>query len=63
MTVRPFHWKDFRWKKYGGTGLLSEEAEALHAEPNERAEAVTSSYSAAVDFLQYISLVLVAQNH
>ena len=43
--------------------LLSEEAEALHAEPNERAEAVTSSYSAAVDFLQYISLVLVAQNH
>ena len=44
-------------------GLRSEETEALHAELNERAEAATSSYSAAVDFLQYIYLVLVAKNH
>ena len=46
----------------GGTGLLSEKAEALHAELNERVEAATSSYSAAVDFLQYIYSVLVATN-
>ena len=25
LTVRgPFHRKDFKWKKYGGTGLISE---------------------------------------
>ena len=41
-------------KKYGGTGLLSEKTEALHAELNERTEAVTRSYSAEVNFLQYI---------
>ena len=41
-------------KKYGGTGLLSEKTEALHAELNERAEAATRSYSAEVNFLQYI---------
>ena len=29
----------------------------------ERAEAATNSYSAAVDFLQYIYSVLVAKNH
>ena len=28
--------------------------EALHAKPNERAEAATSSCSTAVDFSQYI---------
>ena len=44
-------------------GLLSEETEALHAELNEKAEATTSSYSAAVDFLQYIYSVLVAKYH
>ena len=43
--------------------LLSEKTEALHAEFNKRAEGATSSYSAAVDFLQYIYLVLVAKNH
>ena len=43
------------------TGLLSEEAEALHEELNERAETATSSYSAVVDFLQYIYSVLVAK--
>ena len=51
------------FRGYGGTGLLSEKTEALHAELNERAEAATSSYSAEVDFLQYIYLVLVAKNH
>ena len=50
-------------KKYGGTGLLSEKTEALHAELNERAEVAARSYSAEVDFLQYIYLVLVAKNH
>ena len=37
--------------------------EGLHAELNERAEAATSSYSAAVDFLQHIYSVLAAKNH
>ena len=49
--------------KYGGTGLLSEKAEALHADLNERVEAATSSYSEEVDFSQYIYLVLVARYH
>ena len=44
-------------------GLLSEKMEALHAELNERAEAATSSYSGAPDFLQYIYPVLLANNH
>ena len=39
-------------KNMGGMGLLS-----------EKKEAATSSYSAEVDFLQYIYSVLVAQNH
>ena len=46
-------------KKFGGMGLLSEEME----EYNERVEAATSSYSAEVEFLQYIYSVLVAKNH
>ena len=50
-------------KKYGGMGLLSEKPEALHAELNKGAEVATSSYSAEVDFLQYIFSVLVAKNH
>ena len=50
-------------KKHGGTGLLSEKTEVSHAELNERAEAVTSSYSAEVDFLQYIYSVLATKNH
>ena len=44
------HRKDFKWKKYGGTGLISEKTEALYAELNERAEAAISSYSAPDDF-------------
>ena len=64
LTVwRYFHRKDFEWKKYGGTGLLFEKTEALHAELHKRAEAATSSYSAEVDFLQYIYSVLVTKNH
>ena len=47
----------------GSTGLLSEKTKALNAELNQRAEVATSSYSAEVDFLQYIYLVLVAKNH
>ena len=47
----------------GGTGLLSEKAEALHAELNERVEAATSSYFATVDFLQHFYSVLLAKNH
>ena len=43
-------------KKYVGTGLFSKKTEALHGELNERAEAAISSYSAAVDFLQYTSI-------
>ena len=48
---------------YGGTGLVSEKTEALYAEPNERVEAATSSYSATGEFLQYIYSVPVANNH
>ena len=50
-------------KKYEGTGLLFEKAKALHAELNEIMEATTSTYSAAVDFLQYFYSVLVTKNH
>ena len=48
---------------YGSTGLLSEETEALRAKLRKRTEAVSSSYSAAVNFLQYIYSVLLAKNH
>ena len=50
-------------KECGGMGLLSQKVEALYAETNERAEAATSSYSAAGNFLQYNYSVLVANNH
>ena len=42
---RSFRRSDFKWKKYGGTVLLSEKTEALHVKFTERAQAVTSSYS------------------
>ena len=45
-----------------GTGIISEKAEAMHVELKERVEAATSSYSAEVDFLQYIYQVLVDKN-
>ena len=65
LTVRgPFHTKDFKRKKYEGTGLISEKTEAFYAELiNESSEAATSSYSATGNFLQYIFSVLVAKNH
>ena len=47
----------------GVRGYFLKKTEALHAELNKRAEAATSSYSAEVDFLQYIYLVLMAENH
>ena len=37
--------------------------QALRAKLSERAEAATSSFSAPVEFLQYIYSVLVAKNH
>ena len=51
------------WKKYGGTGLISEKTEVLLTELNERVEAPTSSYSATGDFLQCIYSVFVVKNH
>ena len=30
-VIGPFHRKDFKWKKYGGTRLISEKMEVLHA--------------------------------
>ena len=32
-------------KKYGGTGLISQETEVLYVKLNQRAEAATGSYS------------------
>ena len=52
LTVRrPFHRKDFEWRGYRITGLLSEETEALHAKLSKRVEEATNNYFAAVDFL------------
>ena len=64
LTVRrPFHRKDFKWKKkYGGTGVLSEKGEALYAELSKRVEAAINSYSAVVDFYNIYSVLLV-KNH
>ena len=62
-VVGAFHGKRFRWGEYGGAGLLSQRAETLYAGPNEKAEAATSSYFAAGDFVQYIYSVLVGKNH
>ena len=64
LTVRrPFHRKDFKWRGYGSMVLLSEKTKALNTELNKRVEAVTSSYSAAGDFLQYIYSGLVVKYH
>ena len=41
----------------GVPAYFLKKTEALYAELNEKVEAVTSSYSAAVDFLQYIYLL------
>ena len=64
LTVRGhFHRKDFKWKIYGGTGLISETTKALYAELKERAKAASSSYSVTSDFSQYIYSVPVTKNH
>ena len=55
---RSFHRKGFKWKKYGGTGLISEKTEVLYAEFNERAEAVTSRYLQQVIFYNIFILCL-----
>ena len=59
----PFHRKDFKWKKYEGTELISEKTEVLHAELKERAEAATGSYSVTGDSLQYSYSVPVSKNN
>ena len=51
------------WKKYGGTGLISEKIEVLYTELNERAGAATGSYSGTGDSLQYIYYVPMSKNH
>ena len=50
-------------KKYRGRGLISEKAEVLYAELNERAEAAIGSYSVTGDSSQYIYSVPVPNNH
>ena len=55
--------KDFKWKKFWGTGLISEKTEVLYAELNERLKAAISSYSVIDDLLLYIYSVSVTKNH
>ena len=50
-------------KKIWDTGLVSQKAESLYAELNERVKAATNSYSATGKFLQYIYSAPVAKNH
>ena len=50
----PFHWKDFKWEKEGGTGLISEKMEVFSAELNRRAEAVIDGYSQPVIFTMHL---------
>ena len=47
-------------KKYGGTELISEKAEVLFTDLNERAEAATGSYSVTGDSLHDICSVPVS---
>ena len=45
----PFHKKNFNWKKYGGTGLISEKKKGLHVETNTASTLSSSStYKASV---------------
>ena len=54
---------NFDCQRYGGTRIISQKkTAAFYAEPNEREEAATSSYSATRDFLKYIYSALVAKN-
>ena len=57
-SQRSFHRSDFKRKKIWDTGLISEKTEALYAEPNERAEAATSIYSAKAIFENIFGLCL-----
>ena len=43
--------------------MISEKMNVLYTELNKRAEAATSSYSAAADFSQCIYSVLETKNH
>ena len=64
LTVRgPFHRKDFKRRKYEGTGLISKKTKVLYAELNRRAEGATGSYSVAGNSLQYIYSVPVTKSH
>ena len=56
-------WKGFYVEKGMGYGATFWKTDVLHVKINERVGGATSSYSAAVDFLQYIYLVLAAKNH
>ena len=47
---------------WGYSNNFSKKTAAFYAEPNEREEAATSSYSATRDFLKYIYSALVAKN-
>ena len=58
------HRKDFKLKKYGGTGLISEKkTEPLFAKLNEEAEAASCSYSATGIFLQCNYSMTLAKNN
>ena len=65
LTVRRLsHRKDFKLKKYGGTGLISEKkTEPLFAKLNEEAEAASCSYSATGIFLQCNYSMTLAKNN
>ena len=64
LTIRgPFHRKDFKRKKYGGTRLISGKTEVLYTDFKERAEAATVNYSGTGDSIQYIYHVPVSKNH
>ena len=65
LTVRRLsHRKDFKLKKYGGTGLISEKkTEPLFAKLNEEAEAASCGYSATGIFLQCNYSMTLAKNN
>ena len=59
LTVRrPFCRKDFKWKKYEGTGFISAKKEGFYTELNERVEAVTRIYSETGNFYNIFILCL-----
>ena len=51
-------YKNFKWENYGGTELVSEKSAVLYAELNEKAEAVTDSYSVTGAFYSIFILCL-----